>query len=85
MGSKYPALWFQGLNEKDKKSLIATLDNSDLPKILQSILEKWRRENVMTKPQYENPSWAYLQAHQNGMTEILDRLDRLFAFDQKEK
>lgn len=78
----YPSIWFQGMKEDDKQKLIHSLKSSDLSQRLQSILEDWERQLEPTIKDYESPSWAYKQAHRNGMLEVYKKLRSLF--DHKE-
>lgn len=78
--------WHQHLkSEEDRKEFIETLKNSKtaldrLKKIVYNIRED--RESVRV-PDYSKPSWAYYQAHQNGVIEMCDLLIELL--DLKEK
>ncbi len=83
MASKYKELWFRGLDAKDKESLERALDSSILARRLAAILEDWSREHVVTKGDYDCPSWSHKQAHLNGIEEILTRMKSLLTPDQR--
>lgn len=74
----YAAVWFQGLSEKEKAEMIQSLLYSPASRRLQEILESWEKELKVTRGDYENPAWAYRQAHENGMLEVYSKLKKLF-------
>lgn len=81
----YKEIWFRGLSKDDKELLKKQLSNSLIADRLREIITEWERGLVVTKGDYDLPSWAYRQAHQNGMSEILDKLKSILTPDQKGK
>jgi len=62
----FPTLWFQGLPEKEKAEMYHALMSSIVSKRLLELLEKFSSELSVNRGDYENPAWAYKQAHFNG-------------------
>ncbi len=79
----YKEIWFRGLSKEDKESLERALGNSLLATKLKEILVMWEREIPVTKGDYDSPAWPYRQAHLNGMSEILTRLNTILNPDQR--
>ena len=75
---KFAELWFRGLSEKEKAEMIQSILYSPASKRLQEIIISWEKELKMTRGDYENPSWAFKQAHENGMLEAYTKLKSLF-------
>lgn len=75
---KLPSVWFNSLDPKDRETLEAQLKYSVLKEQFLKILEQFSRELPQTKPDYDNPSWAYRQAHINGLTEAYNKIRKLF-------
>lgn len=65
-----------------KKKVEGVLRNSVLAlSIVYKLLEDKEKDlNSVKASDYENPSWAYLQAHKNGKLEQLQELKRLLSF-----
>lgn len=79
----FSSLWFKGLPKEDKEVLINQLKHSILKNQLLEIIEGFEREIVVTKKDYDSPSWSHKQAHQNGLQEALSKIKKLF--DQGEQ
>lgn len=64
---KFKAIWFQGVAGKEKQDLQQSLMYSPirerLLEIVQGFLDEVERPS---RKDYDNPSWAYKQAHMNG-------------------
>lgn len=82
MKKSYPEIWFRGKTQDEKAKMIALLDHSDTIERLLEILTAWENELSVTRGDYSNPSWAFKQAHENGMLEAYTKIKRLF--DHKE-
>lgn len=69
MKSKYPEIWFRGLNEKEKAELENALKYHQVVQRMIEIIEAFSKEvSSPSRKDYDNPSWAYKQAHFNGET-----------------
>jgi hypothetical protein len=80
----YPSIWFKGMDEKEKESFVNSLKTSPLVPKLQEILLAWVNEaQKVTQKDYDNPAWAYRQAHDNGIVQAHNSVLKLF--DPKEK
>lgn len=82
MKKSYPEIWFRDVSPEDKEKMIALLNHSQLIDRLREILEGWENELSVSRGDYDNPSWAYKQAHENGLIEAYTKIKRLF--DHKE-
>lgn len=82
LDKKYPSTWFQGLSAEDKDHLIKQLGNSFLKDRLVSIIQDQLRSLKSKSSDYDNPSWAFKQADQNGQERAFNYLLRLFNPDQ---
>lgn len=70
--------WTKAKNEEEKKYIIDKLKNNVLLfEQLVTILNSRRRELTKESYDYDNPSWAYKQAHVNGYKECLDWIESL--------
>lgn len=73
--------WFDGIPKEDQAKFKQNLIHSnDILEQLKLIIENKRRESSNVTPtDYDSPSWAYKQAHENGydhaLREILSYLD----------
>lgn len=79
--SKIAVKWFKHLKGNDQKDFEVTLRNSTLVlgrlrEILQEDLRGLEKVE-MSESSYENPSWAYNQAHINGRKAELTKLLQL--------
>lgn len=83
--SQYKEIWFRGLSADDKDLLKRQISNSLIADRLREIILEWERGLPVTQVDYDSPSWAYRQAHQNGMSEILNKLKSILTPDQKGK
>lgn len=83
--SQYKEIWFRGLSADDKDLLKRQISNSLIADRLREIILEWERNLPVTQADYDSPSWAYRQAHQNGMSEILNKLKSILTPDQKGK
>jgi hypothetical protein len=66
MKKQFPEIWFRGLQEKEKVELHKWLSTSHLVERLRDIVKSYEREAEIPKADYDNPAWAYKQAHHNG-------------------
>lgn len=82
MKKSYPEIWFRGKSPEDKERMIALMNHSDLVERLLEIIGSYERELSVSRGDYNNPSWAYKQAHENGLLEAYSKIKRLF--DHKE-
>lgn len=74
--------WTKGLDEGKKDSVENLIRNSHivLSRLRDIIEEDLRDLNKAREADYENPSWAFLQAHQNGKQEYARQLLSLLSF-----
>lgn len=77
--SEFSEIWFRGLGQKEKEDLLNSLRYNSAFRRLSEILEGFLREvDTPTRKDYDNPSWAFKQAHYNGevlaYTKILELL-----------
>lgn len=73
-----PAVWYNGLPEASKQELKRLLTESGpVFDALRNMLKKMYAEAQSVASDYENPNWAYLQAHKNGRMQVLQDLHRL--------
>lgn len=74
-GSEFPEIWFRGLKEKEKEDLLNALRYSPLTKRMTEIIESFIQEvSVPSRKDYDNPSWAFKQAHFNGESLAYDKI-----------
>jgi len=74
--------WTKGLDESDKERTEKLIRNSGivlsrLRDIIQEDLDNIQKE---TEKDYDNPSWAYLQAHKNGKSDYARQMLSLLNF-----
>lgn len=74
----FPSVWFQGLNKEDKELLAKQLSNSFLKDRLAEIIKSELRGLKSKTSDYENPSWAFKQADQNGQERAYNFVLKLF-------
>lgn len=74
----FPSVWFQGLNKEDKELLAKQLSNSFLKDRLAEIIKSELRGLKSKTSDYENPSWAFKQADQNGQERAYNFILKLF-------
>lgn len=84
-----PSDWIKSIPEKERKDFEDVLRNSTyvlsrLQNILKEKVDNLDRKEVDLTA-YENPSWAYLQAHLNGKRSGLLEALRLLEFLDQEK
>lgn len=82
--------WTQRLTDpQEKDQYIKSLRNSkwvleDLSKIL-TAMEKGIDRQELSPSQYDNPNWAYRNAHASGFRQCLNQIQYLIALDHKEQ
>lgn len=64
--NKYPSNWFVNLSEKDQEALENQLRHGLVAQRLVQIIGDLQKSSRPSRKDYDNPSWAYLQAHKNG-------------------
>lgn len=80
---KWPELLLRGLSEKEKDEYKRLLVNSDLIGRIVEILKDWKKEEeVVTKTDYDSPSWSHKQADKNGAVRFANKV--LTLLDHKE-
>lgn len=62
----FPSNWFVNLSEKDQEDLKRQLTYGLVSRRLIEIIEGLQKSGRPSRKDYDNPSWAYLQAHKNG-------------------
>lgn len=81
--SSIPTQWIKKeKSEEGRKRIEGILRNSvSALTLVYSLLEEKEKELSSPKTSdYENPSWAFLQAHKNGKLEQLAELKQLLEF-----
>ena len=82
--NKIPLEWLKTAKGKDAEQLEITLRNATiaLGEVRRILKERLRdlETKEMSESEYENPSWAYKQAHINGGKSELTRLIKLTDF-----
>ena len=75
------SVWHSHLkNEKEKKDFIEYVRNSEkVLERLKDICEGIKREARASSLDYDNPSWAYRQAHSNGIEEAVDKVIKVLS------
>ena len=79
------SMWTQGLTKEDSEEFLRVLSletDSVVYKRLKSIIETKRKSlecSERTPDNYNNPNWAYLQAHNNGSRQMLVMLENLLT------
>lgn len=74
---------FHGLSEKDKEEFINVLKYSPVIKRLIEVIESQKNELVITRGDYDNPSWAFKQAHYNGELHMAQKILSLLRPTEK--
>lgn len=79
-----PMVWTKHLknDEEAKKRFESTLRNSStlVSRLVEILKEKDNTVASVTNADYDNPSWAYSQAHRNGYRQALKDILDLFNF-----
>lgn len=73
-----PVQWVLDLDPEEKKTFLQDLSNSGY--VLEKLKKIIRARYMATKPKasdYESPSWAYLQADQNGYRRALEDIMKI--------
>lgn len=74
--------WFKNARTPEEKEKVQALvlNSEPLLDLLRQILEMRKMGmTAFTEKNYENPSWAHLQAHRNGRIEEIDYLLKLLT------
>ena len=79
----YPSNWFVGVSEDDKKKILDVLKYSPAIQRLVQMVEADLKSLEPSRTDYENTSWAYLQAHKNGEKIALERVLKLLRPTEK--
>ena len=79
-----PLAWTSGLSEDEKKEFEKAVRNdtyvlSKLRKVIDEEIENLDRQEISSSS-YDNPSWAFKQAHGNGVRAGLIKVRRLLEF-----
>ena len=61
-----PERWTRGLDERGKRELYASLNSSAFTRLVEILRELDIEAAALKEADYQNPSWAYFQAHKNG-------------------
>ena len=83
-----PGLWLQNLPQEQKEATAKVLRhsiNGVLPTRLREILQHKIKEitsNELRTEVFDNPNWAYKQAHSNGMIKALTNILDLLNFNE---
>lgn len=81
MSRKLSLKWTKGLSEDRAENLEKLVRNSTIVlSRLKEIIEEDLRQDKVTESDYDNPSWAYYQAHKNGKMEYARQMLSLLAF-----
>lgn len=80
---KFQLKWFNGLDDKQAQQLKDILNHNTIffDRFLE-ILDEFERElegREYSLEDYENPSWAYKQAHINGQKTLIHKIKRLLG------
>ena len=79
----YNNIWTQGLTDQEKPEVLRLLeleaDSPFLKRLLQVLdLKKQNLEtSERTLEAYDNPNWAYKQAHNNGAIQMISFIEKL--------
>ena len=79
------SVWHSHLkNEKEKKDFIEYVRNSEkVLDRLKEIVYNAVKESEVKASDYDSPSWAYRQAHSNGIKEMGDKLIKVLTLDRE--
>ena len=80
--------WLSHLKtEEEREEFKKTLRNSRfaLDKLREIVYNIRKDREVVKQQDYNNPSWAYLQAHNNGYLEALIEFEKLLDLGEKDK
>ena len=82
--------WFQNIQDPESKTkMIEMINNHSSDPLLiklREIVEKKRKileDSELNPTIYESPSWAALQAHNNGARQMLKYVEDLLAFTKE--
>lgn len=82
--SSLPSLWLAKTKDKDKlkEHILREVNNPTLQRLLEIVEEKLDEANrrETNSSVYDNPSWAYYQAHNNGVRHGLQQIADLLQF-----
>lgn len=85
MTSRFPEIWARGLPDRQKLEFENTLLSSPVIDRLKTILEDMKRSLTVHSKDYDNPGWVAKQAHQNGLYEAYEQIERLLTpLDRKD-
>ena len=75
------SVWHSHLkNEKEKKDFIEYVRNSEkVLDRLKEIVYNAVKESEVKANDYDSPSWAYRQAHSNGIGEAVDKMLKVLS------
>lgn len=80
------AAWTQGMNKEEKDAFLSILSLEEKSKVYERLLSivQSRRRALETSEiigtAYDNPNWAYKQAHNNGARQMLQFIETLLDF-----
>lgn len=80
-----PVDWTKGLDDKDSFETLVRNSTQVLGR-LKEIIEEYESNVVkeeITSKYYDNPAWAYKQAHNNGVRQGLKKVVDLLSFMEK--
>lgn len=82
------SIWTRHIKDPDEKTRVENeLIHSPILKRLQELLKQAELELDVSERSvkaYDNPNWAYRQAHANGARQGINKALALITFDQKE-
>lgn len=80
---KIDSEWFKGLNKteiEERKKFLAS--EQKVLDILRKIVYNIRTsQEIVSENDYDSPSWSHKQAHLNGESSALRRIERLLTFN----
>lgn len=83
------SIWFKHISDPDKKTDFekllrnSTLSLGRLREIIRELKEALHKTERSSSV-YESPSWAFQQAHINGMLQAYSNIDQLLSFIDEE-
>lgn len=84
VSEKVSSVLSQGLSQEDYGILVSSIKTGILAERLRAYVEKELKGLGPKKVDYDSPSWAYFQAHKNGLEEAYNQILKLLSIQTTE-
>lgn len=81
--TSYSAAWFKGMDDEEKKKFTHILESNTilLDKLTEIVYNIVKEAEDVSSKDYDSPSWAYKQAHRNGVADAARKILSLVKRD----